>query len=110
MPRALLAVADGVEDIETVTLLDVLRRAEIEVVMASVEARRMFTCARGSRLTADAMLLDVLAQDFDLLVLPGGAVGAERLASRPPPDWNSPPSAPRPRWRCNPSACSRDGG
>lgn len=84
MPRALLAVADGVEDIETVTILDVLRRAEIEVVMASVEARRMFTCARGSRLTADAMLLDVLAQDFDLVVLPGGAVGAERLGAHQP--------------------------
>lgn len=82
--RALLTVADGVEDIETVTLIDVLRRAEIEVLVASVENRRMVTCARGTRLTADAMLIDVLAQEFDLIVLPGGMPGAQHLADHPP--------------------------
>ena len=40
-----------------------------EVVVASIESRRMVTCARGTRLTADAMLVDVLAQPFDLIVL-----------------------------------------
>lgn len=82
--RALIAVADGVEDLECVTLIDVLRRAEVEVVVASVEGRRMVTCARGTRLTADAMLVDVLAQDFDLIVLPGGMPGAQRLAEHEP--------------------------
>lgn len=82
--RALIAVADGSEDLECVTLIDVLRRAEIEVVLASVEDRRMITCARGTRLTTDAMLLDVLAQDFDLIVLPGGMPGAQRLADFEP--------------------------
>lgn len=82
--RALIAVADGVEDLEVVTLIDVLRRAEIEVLVASVEARRMFSCARGTRLTADAMLADVLAQDFDLIVLPGGMPGAQHLADHQP--------------------------
>ena len=61
--RALIAVADGVEDIETVTLIDVLRRAEVEVVVACIENRRMFTCARGTRVTADTMLVDVLARE-----------------------------------------------
>jgi len=83
-PRALLAVADGVEDIETVTILDVLRRAEVEVVVASIEERRMITCARGTRLTADGMFADVLAQDFDLIALPGGLPGAQRLAEHVP--------------------------
>lgn len=82
--RALIAVADGVEDLECVTLIDVLRRAEVEVVVASVEGRRMVTCARGTRLTADAMLVDVLAQAFDLIVLPGGMPGAQRLAEHEP--------------------------
>lgn len=82
--RALIAVADGVEDIETVTLIDVLRRAEIEVLVACIENRRMFTCARGSRMTADAMLIDVLAQDFDLIALPGGMPGAQHLADHGP--------------------------
>ncbi|MET1078633.1 MAG: DJ-1 family glyoxalase III [Pseudomonas sp.] len=83
-PRALIPVADGVEDLETVTLIDVLRRAEVEVLVASVEERRMFTCARGTRLTADAMLVDVLAQAFDLIVLPGGMPGAQHLADHQP--------------------------
>ena len=70
--RVLIPIADGSEDLEAVTLIDVLRRAEFDVVVASVEERRMLTCARGTRITADTMLLDVLAQDFDLIVLPGG--------------------------------------
>ncbi|MES2819437.1 MAG: DJ-1 family glyoxalase III [Pseudomonadota bacterium] len=82
--RALIPIADGVEDLETVTLLDVLRRADVEVVVASTEGRRMITCARGTRLTADTMLLDVLAQDFDLIVLPGGLAGAQHLAEHVP--------------------------
>ena len=82
--RALIAVADGVEDLEVVTLIDVLRRADVEVLVASIETRRMVSCAHGTRLTADAMLLDVLAQDFDLIVLPGGMPGAQRLADYQP--------------------------
>ncbi|HEY1028513.1 MAG TPA: DJ-1 family glyoxalase III [Pseudomonas sp.] len=82
--RALIAVADGSEDLECVTLIDVQRRADIEVLLASVEDRRMITCARGTRLTADVMLLDVLAQDFDLIALPGGMPGAQRLADFEP--------------------------
>lgn len=82
--RALISIADGVEDLECVTLIDVLRRAEIEVVVGSIESRRMITCARGTRLTADTMLVDVLAQPFDLIVLPGGMPGAQRLAESEP--------------------------
>ena len=82
--RALITVADGIEDLECVTLIDVLRRADIEVLVASIEERRMITCARGTRLTADAMLVDVLAQDFDLIVLPGGMPGAQHLADFEP--------------------------
>jgi len=82
--RALITLAEGIDDLQAVTLIDVLRRAKVEVVVASIESRRMLTCARGTRLTADAMLIDVLAQPFDLVVLPGGAVGAQRLAAHQP--------------------------
>ncbi|UVE17150.1 DJ-1/PfpI family protein [Pseudomonas sp. LS44] len=82
--RALIAVADGSQDLETITVLDVLRRAGVEVVLASIEERRMVTCALGTRLTADTMLVDVLAQDFDLIVLPGGMPGAQRLGEHAP--------------------------
>ncbi|WP_095054665.1 DJ-1 family glyoxalase III [Pseudomonas sp. Irchel s3b2] len=82
--RALITLAEGIDDLQTVNLIDVLRRAKVEVVVASIEARRMLTCARGTRLTADAMLVDLLAQPFDLIVLPGGAVGAQHLAAHQP--------------------------
>lgn len=82
--RALITLAEGIDDLQSVTLIDVLRRANVEVVVASIEARRMLTCARGTRLTADAMLVDVLAQPFDLIVLPGGVVGGKHLAAHQP--------------------------
>lgn len=82
--RALIPLAEGVDDLQSVTLIDVLRRAEVEVLVASIEGRRMLTCARGTRMTADGMLVDVLAQNFDLIVLPGGAVGAQHLAVHQP--------------------------
>ena len=82
--RALITLAEGIDDLQSVTLIDVLRRANVEVGVASIEARRMLTCARGTRLTADAMLVDVLAQPFDLIVLPGGAVGGKHLAAHQP--------------------------
>ena len=82
--RALITLAEGIDDLQTVTLIDVLRRAKVEVVVASIEGRRMLTCARGTRVTADAMLVDLLAQPFDLIVLPGGAVGAQHLAAHQP--------------------------
>ncbi|MDD2050411.1 DJ-1 family glyoxalase III [Pseudomonas putida] len=82
--RALIVIAEGVDDLQSVTLIDVLRRAEVEVVVASIEGRRMLTCARGTRLTADGMLVDLLAQPFDLIVLPGGEKGVQHMAVHQP--------------------------
>lgn len=76
---ALVAVANGSEDIESVTAIDVLRRAGVDVTVASVEDGLTVTCSRRTKIIADALLADVAAQDFDLVVLPGGMPGAERL-------------------------------
>ena len=80
MPSALIPVADGSEDIETVTLIDVLRRAGVEVTVASVTGSPHIIAARQTRIEADALIDDVMAQDFDLIVLPGGMPGAQALA------------------------------
>lgn len=82
--RALIVIAEGVDDLQSVTLIDVLRRAEVEVVVASIEGRRMLTCARGTRLTADGMLVDLLAQPFELIALPGGEKGVQHMAVHQP--------------------------
>jgi 4-methyl-5(b-hydroxyethyl)-thiazole monophosphate biosynthesis len=83
-PRVLVPVADGSEEMETVTVIDVLRRAEAEVVVASVTGRLDLACSRGVRLVADTLLEDTSDQRFDLIVLPGGMPGAEGLRDSAP--------------------------
>lgn len=75
--NALVPIAGGVEDIETVTIIDVLRRAGVDVTVASLESGLTVTCARGCKLTADRAFADVAAQAFDLIACPGGTAGAE---------------------------------
>lgn len=77
--RALVPVANGVEDIETVTIVDVLRRAQVDVTVASIEHDLTVTCARGCKLTADAFLADVKKDTFELIAVPGGSAGAAAL-------------------------------
>ena len=81
MPTALIPIADGSEDIETVTLIDVLRRADIEVTVASVTGKPGIVAARGTRIEADALIDDLVDTPYDLIVLPGGMPGADALGS-----------------------------
>lgn len=83
--RVLIPVADGSEDIETVTLIDVLRRADAEVCVASVaeQGRLQITAARGTRITADCHIETCADDDWDLIAVPGGMPGAERLRDCP---------------------------
>ena len=76
--QILVPIADGSEEIEAVTIIDVLRRAGAEVTVASVDGLTI-TASRGVRITADRLLKDCLRDDFDMIVLPGGIPGAEHL-------------------------------
>jgi len=78
--NALVLFSDGFEEIETVTIVDVLRRAEIEVTTASPNGGTV-TGAHGIRVEAERRFADVRADDFDAIVLPGGTVNAKTLAS-----------------------------
>lgn len=80
--RALVLLAEGAEEIETVTVVDILRRGGVEVTLAGVEGSRPARCSRGVVIVPDAPLVEVDG-DFDLLVLPGGAEGARRLGESP---------------------------
>lgn len=75
----LVPLAHGSEEIEAVTIIDVLRRAGAAVTAASVEDTLEVRCSRGVRLVADASMADCAARAFDLIALPGGAEGARRL-------------------------------
>lgn len=88
MKRVLCLLAEGFEEIETVTPVDLLRRAGVEVVLAALNAHDqeplLVTGRSGLTLRADARLEDIDAQSFDLLFLPGGpAVKKFREDGRP---------------------------
>jgi len=76
--KVLAAIADGTEELEAVTIIDVLRRAKADVTVASVGAKQV-TASRGVRLVADILIADCAKQVYDLIVLPGGMPGAEHL-------------------------------
>ena len=78
MARVLIPLAPGCEELEAVTLIDLLRRAQIEVVAAAL-APGPVKGSRGTVLLPDSTLDAVLQQDFDMIVLPGGQPGATNL-------------------------------
>ena len=78
MPKVLVPLAQGCEEIEVVTIIDLLRRAKIEVVSAGLEDQPV-TASRGVRLIADTTLDEALGQEFDMIVLPGGMPGMTHL-------------------------------
>lgn len=70
-------------EIETITLVDVLRRAKCHVTLASVEATLLIKASRGVSIQADCFISDCRDENFDLIALPGGMPGASRLADCP---------------------------
>jgi 4-methyl-5(b-hydroxyethyl)-thiazole monophosphate biosynthesis len=78
MPRVLVPLAQGCEELEAVTIIDLLRRAGVEVVTAGLDAAPV-KASRGVVLMPDTALDQVLEQDFDMIVLPGGLPGATHL-------------------------------
>jgi 4-methyl-5(b-hydroxyethyl)-thiazole monophosphate biosynthesis len=80
--KVLLVLADGFEEIEALTPVDMLRRAQVDVVIAGLSGMEQ-TSARGVRVGCDALFSDVRssAASFDALILPGGGKGADHLAA-----------------------------
>lgn len=78
MKSVLIPLAPGFEDLEAVTLIDLLRRAGVEVVTAGLHAG-LIEGRRGVRIQPDATLEEVMARDYDMIALPGGMPGAEHL-------------------------------
>jgi len=82
MTRVLIPLAQGCEELEAVTLIDLLRRAGIEVVTAGLEEGPV-KCSRGVVLVPDTTLDEVSNDDFDMIVLPGGLPGSDHLQADP---------------------------
>lgn len=78
MKTVLVPIANNVEDIETVTIIDVLRRAGAKVTVASIHEKQI-TASKGVNIVSDCLLDECLEQEFDLIALPGGMPGAEHF-------------------------------
>lgn len=78
--RVLIPLAQGCEELEAVTLIDLLRRAGIEVVSAGLDNQPV-TASHGVVLLPDVALNVALRQEFDMIVLPGGMPGTTHLGN-----------------------------
>ena len=78
VPRVLVPLAQGCEELEAVTIIDLLRRAGIEVTSAGLDAGSV-TASRGVTLIPDTDLESALKSNYDMIVLPGGLPGADHL-------------------------------
>lgn len=82
MASVLVPLAQGCEELEAVTIIDLLRRAGIEVVSAGLDAQPV-RGSRGTVLIPDSTLDAIADRDFDMIVLPGGLPGADHLDKDP---------------------------
>ncbi|MEH6346435.1 MAG: DJ-1 family glyoxalase III [Bermanella sp.] len=78
MANALIVIAQGIEEMETVIIADILVRAGVNITLASVTGRQI-EASRGVKIVADVDLNQVKDQSFDMIICPGGLPGAEYL-------------------------------
>ena len=82
MANVLVPLAPGCEELEAITITDLLTRAGINVVTAGLDNQAV-TASRGMRLIPDMELDQALKRDYDMVVLPGGLPGADHLNNDP---------------------------
>ena len=82
MPTVLVPLAPGCEELEAVTIIDLLRRAKITVVTAGLDENPV-KASRGVVLIPDTTLDKAIQQNFDMIVLPGGLPSADNLNNDP---------------------------
>jgi 4-methyl-5(b-hydroxyethyl)-thiazole monophosphate biosynthesis len=79
--RVLIPLADGVEELEAVTIIDVLRRGGVSAVSAAIGDGLAVHGSRGITVLADALWDSLDLASFDAITLPGGGKGTENLAA-----------------------------
>ena len=79
--KALVLIADGTEDIEVVTVVDILRRASVQVNIVGVQLAESYAkTAQGMRVIPDHRFEEMdpaFFTHFDIIILPGGSVGSQ---------------------------------
>lgn len=84
MKKAIVFLANGFEEMEALGTVDILRRGGIEVTTVSITADLVVTGAHNVPVTADKTLDNIVLNEADALILPGGMPGASNLNSSEP--------------------------
>ncbi len=82
MASVLVPLAQGCEELEAITVVDLMRRAGVDVVTAGLD-EQVVKASRGTVLVPDTTLDEALTRDYDMVVLPGGLPGADHLDNDP---------------------------
>ncbi len=81
MKKAYIFFADGFEEVEAITPVDVLRRAGVDVTTVSITNSLRVRGSHNIEVTTDTLIVDIKDIEADMLILPGGLPGAENLNS-----------------------------
>lgn len=79
MTKVAVFIADGSEEVEAITPVDLLRRAKVDVDVISVMPALEIEASRNVKIKADKLIDEINFDDYDLLVLPGGVRGTNNL-------------------------------
>ena len=79
MSKLAICMANGCEEIEGLTVVDILRRADISIDMVSINDTLTVTGSHGIEFRADKLITEVSSDDYDGIVLPGGMPGTTNL-------------------------------
>lgn len=81
MSKIYAFLADGLEEVECLAVVDILRRAKLDVTMVSITGHTSVTGSHNITITADALFEECDFSDADMLFLPGGMPGTNHLAA-----------------------------
>ena len=79
MAKTAIFLAEGFEEIEALTVVDLLRRAGIEITTASITGNKQVTGSHNITVEADALFEDINFAETDMIILPGGMPGTNNL-------------------------------
>lgn len=79
MKKVAVHLAEGFEEIEALTIVDILRRAGINTIMVSISDTKEVIGSHGIKVETDNLFSDIYYGDIDMLILPGGMPGTSNL-------------------------------
>ncbi len=79
MKQIAVHLAEGFEEVEAITIIDVLRRADLKVTTVSISGKKQVTGSHQITIIADQLFEETDYEVFDMIILPGGMPGSKNL-------------------------------